>query len=186
MIQRIVIRRDTTANWSLYNPILASGEFGLDQTNDDIKMGDGVTPWLSLPKITLSAQELQDLINQSTIGLATEPKQDDIIQNQAIQITHQETQVEKQTEQLEHQATLNDLIEAMYEMTRMMGFPQTAKLPGGEIRVQTNGGSISTIANISGSLNDQTSIGSRRAEPMVPSAMNQTAIFSNINNIVVT
>lgn len=44
-------RRDTSANWSSVNPILADGEFGVitDATPRQIKLGDGVTPWNSLP-----------------------------------------------------------------------------------------------------------------------------------------
>ena len=44
----IKVRRDTAANWSSANPILAEGEMGLDTTNDFVKMGDGATAWNSL------------------------------------------------------------------------------------------------------------------------------------------
>lgn len=44
----IQIRRDTSANWTSVDPILAVGEFGLDTTNDILKLGDGVTLWSEL------------------------------------------------------------------------------------------------------------------------------------------
>jgi hypothetical protein len=50
--QRMWQRRDTAANWSAKNPILAGGEIGvqLGATSDEtkFKIGDGVTPWNSL------------------------------------------------------------------------------------------------------------------------------------------
>jgi hypothetical protein len=45
----IKLRRDTTADWTAANPVLAEGEPGLDLDTDMMKIGDGVTPWLSLP-----------------------------------------------------------------------------------------------------------------------------------------
>lgn len=41
-------RRDTAANWSSVNPILLSGEFGLETDTDQFKIGDGTTAWNSL------------------------------------------------------------------------------------------------------------------------------------------
>ena len=43
------IRSDIAANWTNNNPILAMGEFGLEQTSCLLKVGDGVTQWNSLP-----------------------------------------------------------------------------------------------------------------------------------------
>ena len=48
MTTRIKLRRDTAANWSANNPILALGEPGLDTTNNSVKYGDGITHWNSL------------------------------------------------------------------------------------------------------------------------------------------
>ena len=48
ILGRFQFRRDTTANWAAANPILLSGELGLDQTLGLIKIGDGSTPWLGL------------------------------------------------------------------------------------------------------------------------------------------
>lgn len=46
--KRILVRRDTATNWSTANPVLASGEWGYDQSNRVYKMGNGVTAWNSL------------------------------------------------------------------------------------------------------------------------------------------
>lgn len=42
------MRRDTTANWTASNPVLADGEFAKDVNLNIIKLGDGVTHWNSL------------------------------------------------------------------------------------------------------------------------------------------
>ena len=48
MADQIQLRRDTAANWTSANPILASGEFGLETDTDQFKVGDGTTAWTSL------------------------------------------------------------------------------------------------------------------------------------------
>jgi len=45
----IQFRRDTAANWALANPVLASGEMGIETDTDQFKIGNGATPWNSLP-----------------------------------------------------------------------------------------------------------------------------------------
>lgn len=47
-IRRIIHRTDTIANWELHNPVLAEGEFGIEKETRQFKLGDGVTPWLTL------------------------------------------------------------------------------------------------------------------------------------------
>jgi len=49
MAYRILLRRDTAANWSANNPVLASGEPGYETDSSKLKIGDGSTQWLSLP-----------------------------------------------------------------------------------------------------------------------------------------
>lgn len=45
----IQIRKDTAANWTSVDPILADGEIGMeDGTPIAIKIGDGITAWTSL------------------------------------------------------------------------------------------------------------------------------------------
>ena len=47
----ITLRKGTAARWSSLNPILKNGEPGFVYDNNKIKIGDGVTPWNSLPYI---------------------------------------------------------------------------------------------------------------------------------------
>jgi hypothetical protein len=42
-------RRDTAANWTSVNPVLAAGEAGLETDTKLVKYGDGSTAWTSLP-----------------------------------------------------------------------------------------------------------------------------------------
>jgi hypothetical protein len=48
MTSRLQQRRDTAANWTANNPILAQGEIGLETDTDKWKMGNGSTAWNSL------------------------------------------------------------------------------------------------------------------------------------------
>jgi len=48
MADLIQIRRDTAANWTSANPILAQGELGAETDTSKIKIGDGSTTWSSL------------------------------------------------------------------------------------------------------------------------------------------
>jgi hypothetical protein len=54
MAQQIQLRSDTQANWESVNPVLAEGEAGinLDLESGNMKIGDGVTAWNSLPYVT--------------------------------------------------------------------------------------------------------------------------------------
>jgi microcystin-dependent protein len=48
MALKLQLRRDTSANWSASNPVLAEGEIGIDTTLREAKVGDGSTAWSSL------------------------------------------------------------------------------------------------------------------------------------------
>jgi hypothetical protein len=48
MATRIKLRRDTAANWTTANPILALGEPGLETDTRKVKYGDGSTTWNGL------------------------------------------------------------------------------------------------------------------------------------------
>jgi hypothetical protein len=56
--QRIKHRRDTGANWTAANPVLADGELGIESDASSLrgKYGDGVTAWASLPYTELGQQ----------------------------------------------------------------------------------------------------------------------------------
>jgi len=46
---RIVLRQDTAGNWTRNNPTLLSGEFGFETNSYNLKLGNGVDPWVNLP-----------------------------------------------------------------------------------------------------------------------------------------
>ena len=72
MADIIQIRRDTAANWTSANPILAQGELGLETDTSKIKAGDGSTAWTSLGYIIdtgsylLASNNLSDLASSAT------------------------------------------------------------------------------------------------------------------------
>lgn len=45
---QIKIRRDTAANWTAANPVLADGEFGFEHDTRRLKIGDGTSAWAAL------------------------------------------------------------------------------------------------------------------------------------------
>lgn len=47
-MSRIQLRRDTTTRWGFINPVLASGEMGIDLTLAKFKMGNGTQSWAEL------------------------------------------------------------------------------------------------------------------------------------------
>ena len=51
-IASIQNKRGLATAWVLQNPILASGEMGIEKDTDKFKFGDGVTPWNELPYAT--------------------------------------------------------------------------------------------------------------------------------------
>lgn len=65
--QRIRLRRDSTADWDSVNPVLSAGEPGYEEDVGKIKVGDGVTAWLSL-----------DYINKGDKGDVGDPGPSDI------------------------------------------------------------------------------------------------------------
>ena len=48
MADRIQLRRDTAANWTSINPVLAQGELGIETDTRKLKVGDGSTAWSGL------------------------------------------------------------------------------------------------------------------------------------------
>jgi len=76
MAKQIQIRRDTAANWTAANPVLAQGEIGieLDGLGTSLvlqKIGDGVTAWDSLPYLSTGgggATSSDDVSNDSGVS----------------------------------------------------------------------------------------------------------------------
>jgi hypothetical protein len=50
-LRRILVRRDTSTQWSQINPALHQGEIGMDLTNKRMKVGDGFSNWNDLPYV---------------------------------------------------------------------------------------------------------------------------------------
>lgn len=65
MAVQILLRRGSSAQWASSNPILAQGEAGVELDTGNIKIGDGVTHWNSLPYTTVSQTTAQSLIDSS-------------------------------------------------------------------------------------------------------------------------
>jgi len=70
MTTRIKLRRGTAASWTTNDPILALGEAGYDTTNNELRVGDGVTVWSLLSavggtgnKITAEKTYSQNYVN---------------------------------------------------------------------------------------------------------------------------
>ena len=75
MADIIQIRRDIAANWTSADPILAQGELGLETDTDKIKVGDGITPWVTLGYLIdtggyVTADQVGPLAVPSAIAMA--------------------------------------------------------------------------------------------------------------------
>lgn len=46
-------KRASNARWLELNPVLLSGEPGVNLTTLELKIGDGITPWTSLPSVSV-------------------------------------------------------------------------------------------------------------------------------------
>lgn len=53
---QIDLRRDTAANWTSVNPVLALGEPGFETDNKKLKIGDGTTAWTALTYVSGAAK----------------------------------------------------------------------------------------------------------------------------------
>ena len=56
------LRRDTTANWDTYNPILQAGEIGIDTTLNKFKIGTGSALLSALSFANILASDLTSAI----------------------------------------------------------------------------------------------------------------------------
>ena len=58
------LKRGTAARWAELNPILQQGEPGFVYDNNQLKIGDGKTPWNELPYLvpTEEINQLSELI----------------------------------------------------------------------------------------------------------------------------
>lgn len=80
----IQVKRDTAANWTSKNPVLASGEFGYDTTNKILKIGDGSSSWTNLSQVNpktitvvqTTGTSTTSVMSQSAVTTALNNKQD--------------------------------------------------------------------------------------------------------------
>lgn len=63
MATQLQLRGDVALNWSTANPILADREIGIETISRAYKIGDGITPWNSLPYRDLSGSFDTLLVN---------------------------------------------------------------------------------------------------------------------------
>lgn len=68
---RIQLRRGTAAEWASVNPVLASGEPGVEVDTSKLKVGDGSTAWADLPYVGVAAPS--NVFSESEDGLVPAP-----------------------------------------------------------------------------------------------------------------
>jgi hypothetical protein len=76
MANKIQIRRDTTAHWTASDPVLSSGELGLDTTLNKIKIGNGTDNWSELSFYTGNPSTLingSKAVTLNSTGMVTFP-----------------------------------------------------------------------------------------------------------------
>ena len=73
--KRIQLRRGTYSEWQEENPVLLEGEVAieLDAYRNRIKIGDGITPWNSLPYFLDAREEEVGDHEEFLEGLTGEP-----------------------------------------------------------------------------------------------------------------
>lgn len=72
-IVKVIIRRDTAANWTSANPILAAGEPGAETDTGKVKVGNGVSNWTSLPYVgaTLFSNTPPPAVGTGSVGASS-------------------------------------------------------------------------------------------------------------------
>jgi hypothetical protein len=73
MSVKIQFRRDTAANWTSTNPILAQGEFGYETDTMKYKLGNGSTAWTSLSYSNLRSLDTAISINLENTAIPAIP-----------------------------------------------------------------------------------------------------------------
>lgn len=75
MAVTIQLRRDTAANWTSENPILAEGELGFETNTKLYKIGDGVSNWTTLTYSVLRSIDEATIVNfeNQAIPVAPDP-----------------------------------------------------------------------------------------------------------------
>jgi hypothetical protein len=68
----IQIRRDTEANWTSNNPVLASGEIAFSTDQNKIKIGNGSSAWTVLDYLNVTTSEIESLISSAISNSTTD------------------------------------------------------------------------------------------------------------------
>ena len=71
-MDRVLQRRDTAANWSSANPVLAEGELGIITDTKGYKIGDGSTAWNDLEYPANPTQVVNELGDSETAAISQE------------------------------------------------------------------------------------------------------------------
>lgn len=79
MADRVLQRRDTSANWSSANPILAEGEMGIVTDTKGYKIGDGSTAWNDLEYPSNPTTVVNELGDSSTTAISQKITTDSIL-----------------------------------------------------------------------------------------------------------
>lgn len=73
---KLLVRRDSSSNWTTNNPVLSQGEIGYDNTEGKIKIGNGSSTWSNLPFFALEKEndvqyfEIEAITNVDEITLS--------------------------------------------------------------------------------------------------------------------
>lgn len=68
MAIRIQLRRDTAANWALNNPILRSGEIGIEIDTLKFKIGNGTHPWNQINSYAFKPGQANGVATLNSLG----------------------------------------------------------------------------------------------------------------------
>ena len=74
---KLLLRNDTSANWTSANPVLGKGELGIESDTRKHKFGDGTTAWNELPylnkEVTKESLGLGNVANERQFSLSNPP-----------------------------------------------------------------------------------------------------------------
>ncbi|NBO26575.1 MAG: hypothetical protein EBU96_07270, partial [Actinobacteria bacterium] len=71
MPTKIQLRRGTAAQWSSANPVLASGEVGVETDTKQFKIGDGTSLWNNLGYSAVSSAQVSSAVASSAATLSS-------------------------------------------------------------------------------------------------------------------
>ena len=87
ILTKLILRNDSTENWSTKNPVLDKGEIGLEFKSDGAvltKVGDGTSAWNDLDYSGVDDEKINDLISQSRDSFYSVVRNEGETDNEAI------------------------------------------------------------------------------------------------------